>query len=74
VVAGQIQRAGTVSGRTYDGLMRSRVSASAIGTRTQLSRTTAYLGTSGIVLPGAALAGSLQGGGVVFGAAAVDAS
>jgi hypothetical protein len=54
--------------------MRSRVSASAIGTSTQASRTTAYLGTSGIVLPGAALAGFLQGGGVIFGAAAVDAS
>jgi hypothetical protein len=54
--------------------MRSRVSASAIGASTQASRTTAYLGTSGIVLPGATLAGFLQGGGIVFGAAAVDAS
>jgi hypothetical protein len=54
--------------------MRSRVSASAIGTNAQASRTAAYLVTSGIVLPGAALAGFLQGGGIVFGAAAVDAS
>ena len=51
---------------------RSRVSASAIGTSTQASRTTAYLVMSGIVLPGSSLAGFLQGGGVVFRAAAVE--
>src|ERR1700722_13391072 len=53
---------------------RSKVSASAMGTRTHASRTAVYRGISGGVLPaGGVPAGGLQGSGVVLGGAAVDA-